>query len=90
MISDKKTFTYKNNYKFEIEDNKLYMRILENKEKTLISKHDVDKIVYVENDNVYYISKDNLYKYNLYYGETKLLNYSELEYNKTNMIFINN
>ena len=90
MISDKKTFIYKNNYKFEIEDNKLYMRILENKEKTLISKHDVDKIVYVEKDNVYYISKDNLYKYNLYYGETKLLNYSELEYNKTNMIFINN
>jgi DNA-binding LytR/AlgR family response regulator len=41
-------------------------------------------------DNVYYLIEDTLYRYNLKYGETKIIKYSEWNINYKNLIFINN
>ncbi len=90
LISNKEKFTYKNNYIYTLDNNKLYLSFLDNKGKTLVSNQTVDKIVDINNDNIFYICKDSLYKYNIFYGETKILTYSELEFNTTNMIIINN
>lgn len=90
IISNKEKFIYKNNYIYESNGKKLYLKYAENTNKTLINKHDVDKIIDIKNDTIYYISSNSLYRYNLKYGEVKILSYSELEFNKENMIIINN
>ncbi len=80
--------TFGNNYSldFEIIDNKLYQKI--NNEKVLISKHNIQKIVKVDNNSVYYIDNENLYVYDSLKGEVKILTDFELNFNNTNMIFI--
>lgn len=89
LISSNYTFTMKNNYKFSIKDNTLYLSYLDKEIKTKISNQEISSIVYIKEDTIYYLVKDTLYKYNLEYGETKLIRYSEWKYNNKNLIFIN-
>ena len=88
IINTKQVFTYKNDYKYTVEDQKLYLSYLDKKEKTLISNEDIKEIVYINEDSVYYLVDDTLYKYNLEYGETKLISFSEWKYNYQNSIIV--
>lgn len=89
LVSSNKQFEYKNNYKYTLENNTLYLSYLDYDIKTIVSYNKVDSIVYIKNDDIYYLVKDTLYKYNIKYGETKLITYSEWERNNKNVIFIN-
>ena len=82
-------FTPEHIYNFEVNSSKIYLWYLNNKNfKTTISDKDIKDIIYTENDNVYYLVQDTLYKYNLKDGETKLIKYSEWDFNYENLIFI--
>lgn len=90
ISNNEKSFIYKNNYHFTLKDNTLYLSYLDSKIMTKISNRNIKKIVNIDNDNIYYISESTLYFYNLKYGETKSITYSEWEFNYNNMIFIYN
>jgi len=88
LVSQKYYFDNKNNYKFEIDNKTLYMSINTSDLKTKLSNQKIDSIIKINKDNIYYLVGTTIYRYNLEYGETKILQYSELEYNNTNTIFI--
>ena len=82
------SFTYKNNYNYFIENNKLYLTYLNEPTKTKISNNDIESIVHIKNDEIYYLVDETLYKYSLKFGEIKIMSYSEWEFNNKNLIFI--
>ena len=88
LINTKYHFEDKNNYIFTLDNKTLYMSIRDSNLKTKITNNKVDQIIKVSKDNVYYLIGTTIYRYNLKYGETKIIQYSELEYNNTNLIFI--
>lgn len=88
LISKEYKFLYKNNYKFSIKDNNLYLSYLNYNNKIKISNKKVDRIIHIKNDEVFYLVYNTLYKYNLKYGEIKVIEYSEWEFNNKNLIFI--
>lgn len=88
LVSQKYNFTDKNNYTFELDNKTLYMSINSSNLKTKLSNQKIDSILSINNDTVYYLIGSTIYRYNLKYGETKIMQYSELEYNNTNIIFI--
>lgn len=83
------SFTYKNNYHYTLEDNTLYLSYINKNNKIKVSDQKVTRIISTEEDNIYYLVKDTIYKYNLKYGEIKLISYSEWEFNNQNLIFTN-
>lgn len=90
LISSNQSFTYKNNYQYTLQDNTLYLSYLDTDIKTKISDQKISSIVSINEDNIYYLVEDTLYKYNLYYGEVKLIEYDDWEFNYNNLIFLNN
>ena len=54
-----------------------------------ITKQDVDKIAFINNESIYYISEDKLYGYNPTKGEYLIMSYNEFIYNKNFPIYIN-
>jgi hypothetical protein len=88
LVSQKYSFIDKNNYKFELDNKTLYMSINSSNLKTKISNKEIDSILSIKKDTIYYLIGSTIYRYNLTYGETKIMKYSELEYNNTNIIFI--
>ncbi len=88
IIATSISFTYKNNYHFKLTDKKLYISLLDYDNKTRITDNKVSSIVNIENDTIYYLVGTTLYKYNLKYGEQKIMEYSEWEFNNKNQIFI--
>ena len=88
LVSQKYNFIDKNNYTFELDNKTLYMSINSSNLKTRLSNQKIDSILSINNDTVYYLIGSTIYRYNLKYGETKIMQYSELEYNNTNIIFI--
>ena len=82
-------FKYSKKYNYKLEDNKLYLKYLDNKNKMLVSNKEITSIVYMNEDTIYYLIKDTLYKFNLKDGETKLIKYADWEFNNNNLIFIN-
>lgn len=89
LISKEYSFKYPNNYHYILKDGTLYLSYLDYDIKTKISNQEVSSIISINNDDIYYLVKDTLYKYNLKYGETKLISYEEWERNNKNLIFIN-
>ena len=91
IILNNMTFTPNNIYNYKItNDKKLSLWYLNHDNlETLISEQDIKDIIYTEKDNVYYLVGNILYKYNAKDGETKLIKYSEWEFNYENLIFIN-
>lgn len=89
LVEKNKYFTSTNPYVYTLKDNKLYLSYNDSKISTLINE-DIDKIAYVNNDTIFYYRKNTLYKFNLEYGENKIIEYEEWNYNNTNPIFINN
>lgn len=89
LISSNYSFIPKNNYHYILENKTLYLSYLDKKSKIKISNEKISSIVYINNDNIYYLVDNTLYKYDLRYGETKLITYSEWQFNSKNLIFIN-
>ena len=89
LVEKNKYFTSTNPYVYTLKDNKLYLSYNDSNITTLITE-DIDKIAYINNDTIFYYRKNTLYKFNLKYGENKVIEYEEWNYNNTNPIFINN
>lgn len=88
IISDDLTFEEKSYYSYKVDDS-LFMYQKNIKAPTKISdKKDIKTIVAQNEDEVYYLIEDSLYKYNFKYGETKILDYFELNFNYENIVFI--
>lgn len=83
-------FTSSNPYKYTIKNDYIYLNYLDSKIQTRITNNKIDKIISINENEIYYLIGNTLYKYDNYYGETKVIEYNEWEYNKTNPIFINN
>ena len=83
-------FIYKQIYKYQLINKKLYLSYLDSSIKIKVSEQKIDNIIATDEDDVYYLVKDTLYKYNIKYGETKLIKYSDWEFNYKNLIFVNN
>lgn len=88
LISSKETFTYKNPYHYELHNNTLYLSYLTKDNQTKVSNQNISSIIHINNENIYYLVDTTLYKYNPKYGETKLVNYYEWNFNNKNLIFI--
>lgn len=86
LVSNDYQFKQAKIYNYELINKKLYLNIENNR--VLISTCAVDKIVYVDTDNVYYFVGDTLYSFNLSSGEKKLIQNSEWNFNTNNQIFI--
>lgn len=90
LTKEKGEFLYKNNYKFVLEDKKLYLSYLNSPIKELISTKEIDKIIKINKETVYYLVKDTLYKYNKEKGEIRIIQYEDWEFNHDNLIFLYN
>ncbi len=90
LTTKEEHFTFSSLYNYYINKNKLYLKYLDNNESMLVSSKEITQIVSVTKDTVYYLVDDTLYFYNPLYGETKVLKYSDWQYNYDNMIFIDN
>ena len=90
LVNSKQEFTYLNNYNYSIENKTLYLSYLDSNIKTKVSEKEINTIINIFHDNIYYLVEDTLYKYNLEYGETKIMSYSEWKYNYQNSIIIYN
>lgn len=75
-------------FEFILNDDKLYMRQYKSENDILITDKKVDKIVYINEDEVCYLVGDKLYHYSLRYGEVLMVTYSEWNFNKENPIYI--
>lgn len=90
LVTKEYSFTYLRPYNYTLINKKIYLNYLDSSTKIKISNQEITDIVYISNDNVYYLIEDTLYRYNLKYGETKIIKYSEWNINYKNLIFINN
>lgn len=84
------TFTSSNPYKYTLENNYIYLSYPDSNLKTKITNQKVDKLITIKDNAVYYLVDNILYKYDNEYGETKVIEYEEWQYNNINPIFINN
>ena len=75
-----------NNYKYTMEDNKLY-KIRDDQKESKILLLELDNIVEwnIIGDTVVLISEDSIYEYNEKLGLRKILEYNELNYNYKNI-----
>lgn len=90
LTTKEEHFTDTSLYNYYLNKNKLYLKYLDNNESMLVSSQKITQIVKVTEDTVYYLIDDTLYFYNPLYGETKVIKYSDWQYNYDNMIFIDN
>ena len=88
LVTKEQYFNYRGYYNYIVENDTLYMTHLDNTIKTKVSEQKITSLVYTYDDNAYYLVNDTLYRYNLKYGETKLMKYSEWSINYKNLIFI--
>ena len=89
LINKKHTFIYDRLYNFYLKNNELYMTYINSNLTTKVSNQKIDTIISINNDSVYYLIDNTLYRYNLKYGEIKLVSYADWEFNYKNLIFIN-
>ena len=88
IISDNLEFDKNNNYLWNIKNETLYLKQKGIKNDIKVSNKKVKNIVYQNNYECYYIVDDILYKYSFEYGEEKVLEYFELNFNFKNMIYV--
>lgn len=85
LSSKEYSFYDDNKYNYEIIGNKLYQVV--NNNKLLVSNKEIKDIISINKDSVLYLVDDTLYLYNNYYGETKVMNYFEWNFNYKNNIY---
>ncbi len=88
LKNNKMTFSQKELFNYSLENNSLYLNIIDSNKKLKVSNRFISTIVKNDGLDVYYISKDTLYHFNPITKEQALLRYSEWEFNYNNMIFI--
>ena len=86
LVNNNLSFSYGYDQEFVIEGIKLFLKT--NNTKMLVSNQGVNKIIYQTNDYVYYLVKDALYYYDFTYGEVKIMDDFEWNFNSVNKIFI--
>lgn len=85
LVSKEYTFYDDNKYDYKILDNKLYQVI--NDDKLLVSNKEIKDIITIKKDTVLYLVDDTLYLYNNLYGEIKVMNDFEWNFNYKNNIY---
>ena len=88
LINNEIVFSNNSIYKYNINDDKLYLNIKDFQ--MLITNKKVKKIVHINNDTVYYLSNDELYSYKYLDNNRLLLKHNEWLFNYNNHIFIFN
>ncbi len=88
LIKEKLVFSTYNLYNYNIEDNKLILKI--NGQNILVSDDKIDNIVKIDNEKVYYLSDGTLYKYTFGKQVQKIISNTEWKFNSANQIFIFN
>lgn len=88
LIKEKLVFSTYNLYNYNIEDNKLILKI--NGQNILVSDDKIDNIVKIDNEKVYYLSDGTLYKYTFGKQVQKIISNTEWKFNSSNQIFIFN
>ena len=85
LINEDNTFIIDSAFSYEI-DEYLYQKI--NDKKILISFNKPDSIISQNEDEVFYLKKGDLYCFSNYFGEIKLINNFEWNFNATKNIFV--
>lgn len=88
LIKSEQTFLNEEKFYYEIIEKKLYL-IQENL-KTKVTNLDVDYIIDYDDNNVYFVSNGTVYRFKIDEGITKIMQYSEWNFNYKNCIFIFN
>jgi len=88
LLNKKQEFTYESNYRYTLEENKLYLNYEGKEIKTFVADK-VTSIVRIKDKDIFYLKKDTLYHFNELMGEEKLLTYFEWNFNSDRMIYIN-
>ena len=88
LSTRKQTFIYDTTYEYKLIGNKLYRYNKYNTNKMLVTNKEVKEIVKQDNEYVYYLVDDKLYVYSDEFGEILLLDYFELTFNYSNLIYI--
>jgi len=85
LINQDNTFTGIFPVEYKIENG---LWAIGNNTKILLRKESPNKIVATLEDGVFYLEKDTLYTYQEEFGEVKIMNYFEWNFNSNNVIFI--
>lgn len=88
LIYNDLTFNYTYPVNYFVDNDKLYYKFQDSKNRVLSSKNRIDSIVYRDSDAIYYLSDDYLYRYSILTGEEVLLNDFEWNFSSINKIFI--
>lgn len=88
LINKKEEFSYKTNYVYTLEDNKLYLNYKNSDIKKLVTDN-VNSIIRINDKDIFYLKESTLYHFNEMIGEEKLLSHFEWNFNNSNMIYIN-
>ena len=86
LISDELSFKSDNKFDYKVENSTLYQYTGNSKLK--VSNQIIKEVLRIENDSVLYLVEDTLYLYNLEYGEVKIANNFEWNFNYKNLIFL--
>lgn len=88
LVNKREEFSYKTNYVYTLEDNKIYLNYKNSDIKKLVADN-VNSIVRINDKDIFYLKDATLYHFNEMIGEEKLLTHFEWTFNNNNMIFIN-
>lgn len=88
LIKEKLTFPENNPYNYNLEEDKLTLKI--NGQTIALTKDKTDTIIKIINDTIYYLSDGTLYKYTFGRQTEKLISNTEWKFNTSNQIFIFN
>lgn len=88
LIKEKLTFPENNPYNYNLEEDKLTLKI--NGQTITLTKDKTDTIIKIINDTIYYLSDGTLYKYTFGKQTEKLISNTEWKFNTSNQIFIFN
>ncbi len=88
LLKKKDGFQEDKLFSFELDNKKLYY--LEGDIKVKVSNLNVDTIIDYDDEEVFFIANGTVYYYNLSSGATKVMRYSEWNFNYDNCVFIYN
>lgn len=77
-------------YNYYLEDNHLYLSLVDSSNSMLVSNREIDAIIYQDNEQIFYLSDDSLYNYDIVQGEHLLASYFEWNFSYEDKIFIFN
>ncbi len=88
LVSENYYFNNEKAFNYSIENDKLYLQLIDSKKSMLVSDKEITKFITMSGNKAFYLVKDKLYSYSTLYGEQLLAEYSEWNFNNINSIFI--